>query len=146
MRRHHLAACAFFVLAGCAVAEQVRAITYPPSFSYMPRSELRSTMWLLASDVVELSRMLTQASTLIVQEEVVARLALMQSHTGALDDHPSNQPKVKKNIGRFERALSAAKLAAEATPPNYFLAGNLTGSCTSCHQDDSPIASNRGTP
>ena len=46
----------------------------------------------------------------------------------------------------LERALSAAKLAAEATPPNYFLAGNLTGACTSCHQDDSPIASHRGTP
>jgi hypothetical protein len=123
-----------FVALALVACAPLRAVTYPPSFHYVPRSDLRSTMWELAADVVELGRMLDQTTTLIVEADVVQRLALMESHAAKLDGTRTNHPKIDQNLAAFRRAIVAAKAASEASPPNYFLAGHLTGSCTSCHE------------
>lgn len=123
-----------FVAAALAACSPIRTVTYPPSFHYVPRDDLRSTMWELAADVVELNRMLDQNTALVVSGDVAARLALMESHAAKVDGKPTNHAKIDANLAAFRSSIAAAKAAAEAQPPNYFLAGNLTGGCTSCHE------------
>lgn len=107
----------------------VRSVTYPPSFRYLPQADIRSTMWHLAGDVVELDRLLREGG------DVPARLAAMQAHAAELTGQPTNHPKIDQHLPAFQRDLAAAKLAAEATPPNYALAGMLAGSCMACHEN-----------
>ncbi|MCC6807500.1 MAG: hypothetical protein IT381_08755 [Deltaproteobacteria bacterium] len=120
-------------LACAPLTGSIRAVTYAPTFHYIPRAELRTTMWLLAGDVVELENLLQRPAPLVVGKDVVDRLSLMQAHAATLDGKPTNHPKIDEHLDDFRRAVTAAKLAAEADPPNYYLAGALTGSCTSCH-------------
>ena len=118
------------------ITAKTEVVSKPPSFLYIPRMELRTTMWRLAGDVVEITRLLDHPAPQIVSAEVVERLTLMQARAASLDAAATNHPQVDRYLAQFQRYLVAAKRAAEATPPNYFFAGRLMGSCTGCH--DSP--------
>jgi len=47
-------------------------------------------------------------------------------------------PKIDAHLDRFIRDIEAAKRAAHADPPNYYLIGSLNGSCMYCHRKDAP--------
>jgi hypothetical protein len=121
------------LLAGCAkVTGEIRAVAYPPSFHYIPLAEVRSTMWELAADVVDLEQLLH--APVVAEPAVVERLSQMERHAASLaTSAPTNHPKIDANLGKFQSDLQNAKLAAQATPPNYFFAGMVTGSCKACH-------------
>lgn len=124
-----------------AARERVRAYTYPPDFNYIPRDELRSTMWELADRVVELDRVMRQSAPgdESMRGEVIRLLGEMQALSGNLGpggDWPSNHPRVSRNVDAFRRELEAARRAVELDPPRYFLAGSISGACVHCHRSE----------
>jgi hypothetical protein len=48
----------------------------------------------------------------------------------------TNHPLIERNVAAFRRNLALAREGAERTPPNYFLAGSISGECSSCHRSE----------
>jgi hypothetical protein len=130
---------AALVLAGCASApDAVRSATYPPGFHYLTAAKLETAMGRLARDATALNALLRREGDPAEAEraEVVRLLAQMEATTGTLDvdGATSNHPMLSRHLASFRRDLERAQRAAEAKPPNYFLAGSVTGACLACHE------------
>jgi len=118
--------------------EALREHTYPPSFNYVSEEQLQSAMWKLADQAIRLDRMMRTANVgdEALQAQVIWLLTEMVFVTGELGpaDWPSNHPRVSRNVAVFRRDLEAARRAVEVDPPNYFLAGFISGACVHCHE------------
>jgi len=127
---------------GCAQGdlERLRGHTYPPSFNYISAEQMKSTMWALAGHAEELDQLMNESSEgdEALQAQVIRLLGEMDRDAQALGpgDWPSNHPRVSRNVESFRRELRDARRTAELDPPNYFLAGSVTGACVQCHEDD----------
>jgi hypothetical protein len=131
-------AAAIVLLGACEARKAIRSVTYSPDFRYLEEGDVTSAMWILARDVRALKGLLGGANGLTPEahEEVVRLLREMESTAAQLDPagRRSNHPRIDRNIDAFRRDLSMARQAAERDPPNYFLAGNVAGSCSYCHE------------
>jgi hypothetical protein len=123
--------------AGCAdMAQWMRRRTYPPDFRYLSRSEVRSTMGELAYHTRELNRLMHASENPREQRaEVVAELRAMERVAEGLNQSgwPSNHPLIDMNLQNFLRDIRFARESVEREPPNFLLAGSLTGACVYCH-------------
>ncbi len=122
-------------LFGCM--HEIRRYTYPPEFTYIENKELSNSMDSLANLVAGLNRSLTindQISSETKQKLVIEILRQMEQVGSKLGSSGgTNHPQIDHNISAFRNSLENARLGAQRTPPNYYLAGTITGSCTSCH-------------
>ena len=46
----------------------------------------------------------------------------------------SNHQRLDSNIDAFRKDIQGALAGAQQSPPNYFLAGAISGSCSYCHR------------
>ena len=126
-----------FLLSGCAdFARQVRQYTYPPEFRYLEGDKVRSTMRQLAFHSRELNRLIqSDAEAQQRRDEVITHLKAMEAAAAKLDQSgwPTNHPLIDMNLPRFRRDLEFAREAIEREPPNYLLAGPVSGACIYCH-------------
>lgn len=126
------------VIGSCQASESIRRVTYPPDFRYLEQHDVTSAMWRLARDVRALKTLLGGATDLSPQshQEVIRLLRDMEATASEIDPkgRRSTHPRIDSNIGAFRRDLAMARQAAEHEPPNYFLAGNVAGSCSYCHE------------
>lgn len=127
--------CGVFVLIGCF--HEIRKYTYPPEFTYIENRELAHSMDDLANLVAALNQSLTmndQISSESKQKLVVEILKKMEVVGSKLGSSAgTNHPQIDHNISAFRNNLENARVMAQQVPPNYYLAGTITGSCTSCH-------------
>jgi hypothetical protein len=129
---------ALFVLAACAdVAHEVREHTYPRDFEYLTQGEIQGAMGQLAAQVRSLDLLLAEGAprTDERRREVVERLETMERIARSLGtgDVRSNHPRLDEGIDAFRERLASARRAAQADPPNYYLAGSVSGACRYCH-------------
>ena len=123
-------------LLGCSTALEVtRSATYPVDFAYIDRATVRTEMHAIASKVYALDIALrkdpapeTQEVDAILQEIAHIANAL---NPGRPD---SNHPLLSKHLPQFLEDVAAARRGLEAHPPNYFMAGSISGSCIYCHR------------
>jgi hypothetical protein len=124
-------------VSGCSdLARWVRQYTYPPELRYVERDEVRGVMRVLAAHSRDLNQLLRQDDA--PQEhraEIIEHLRAMEVAAGKLDQSgwSTNHPKVDMNLPLFRRDLKFAREAVEQDPPNFLLAGNVTGACAYCH-------------
>jgi hypothetical protein len=114
----------------------LRRHTYPPEFRYITRDQLRSSMWQLALHVRELDRMMRAPENLEPHRaSIVEHLRAMAQATDILDSTgwPSNHPLIDMNLATLRRDITLALRAVQGDPPNYVVAGSLTGACVYCH-------------
>lgn len=116
---------------------RLREHTYPPSFEYIEQSRLQSSMWALAFEVRRLDRTLRRpAGDSAEQQRQVAEILMRMD--GAVDalatpGRVTQHPLLNRNLPRFREQVQRARADAARTPPNYFSATTLVGSCTGCH-------------
>jgi outer membrane murein-binding lipoprotein Lpp len=129
------------LIAGCAdLPARLRRHTYPPNFKYIGRTELRSTMWQLASDVSQLDDLMRQPGP--VEEtrraQIAQLLAAMDDSARALatNGRPTNHPLMADSLDNFRRALDTARASVASERPNYYLVGSVSGACLVCHGPD----------
>jgi hypothetical protein len=142
MRRKRLAAIlSAGMLVACAdLPARLRRHTYPPSFKYIGRAELRSAMWQLASGVAQLDDVMREPGP--IDEARRARigqlLAAMEDATRDLATHgrPTNHPLIADHLDGFRRTLAAARAAVASERPSYYLVGSVAGACLGCHGPD----------
>jgi hypothetical protein len=123
-------------LACAGFAPWLRQYTYPPDFRYITPEELHSTMWQLAYHSRELHRLMSLSDTpQLYRSDIFEQLRGMERATEKLDQSgwPSNHPLVDMNLANFKRDIRTALEAVEREPPNFLLAGPLTGACVYCH-------------
>jgi len=124
-------------VSGCSdLARWLRQYTYPPELRYVERDEVRGIMRVLAAQSRDLNQLLRQNEA--PQEhrgEIVEHLRAMEQAAEKLDQSgwSTNHPKIDLNLPSFRRDLRFAREAVEQDPPNFLLAGNVTGACAYCH-------------
>jgi hypothetical protein len=117
--------------------ENIYEYSYPPSFEYIDETRLKSTMWALALEVRSLEQALRQPADdpAAQQLQVTEILSRMEgavdgiSTPGRLSQHPL----LNRNLPRFREQLWRARDDVKRSPPSYFFATELVGSCAACH-------------
>ena len=138
---------------GCA---QIRKVTYPRDFVYLEHKERKNKMALLLFYLDQLNETMLEHSIADSdpQQDILALLNKIDGLTlelGAgvsvsprdIDDLNSDElaksPRtnhlvIDDHIDEFQIEVLRAIDEASASPPNYFRAGRLFGSCTGCHK------------
>lgn len=119
-------------------AAAVRKVTYPPDFKYVTAEELRSNMHRLAFELQQLDTALLQTNnaTLEQQKQVLQNLNNIQNIARSLHagDAGASHPFLEDGMGEFIARVQEAKVAAALEQPKYYLAGQVSGGCVSCHK------------
>jgi hypothetical protein len=116
----------------------IQELTYPPDFSYIPQERIQSSMWILAAEVRRLDELLRatpDGANLAVQRKIQSSLRRMAAAVEQID-HPgraTQHPALNRHLNRFAERIAGAQRGADRTPPNYFQASSLSGSCFLCH-------------
>lgn len=124
------------LLAGCAETE-VKMHTYPADMVYIEDSEVENAM-------LRLSRYIWSMNDIFDSQEHIAGynremiLELLENMekealTLGAGSRQTNHLLIDENIEEFRADVRGARKAVEAEPPNYYLAGRLSGSCLACH-------------
>jgi hypothetical protein len=125
------------LMVACESGRHVREYTYPPSFEYIDESRLDSAMWMLAREVGRLEQTLRRpAGDPAAQQREVAEILLRMDEAAAGISTPgrvTQHPLLNRHLPRFREQLQRARADAGRTPPNYFTAATLAGSCSACH-------------
>jgi len=110
-------------------------MTYPPDFHYVTRSEVRAIMTEMADSVITIDDSLRDEADADQQKTVIKALERMQKAMAKLSGvgPPTNHPMFAERLGKLQTDVGAALTGAGQTPPNYFFAGSLVGSCLYCH-------------
>ena len=110
----------------------------PPDLRYMPPETIRSAMWVLAAEIEELEQLLEgsrKMDSVARSGAIVGTLQRMQAAAKSLEQpgRSTQHPVLNRNLDTFVSRVNRAKRAAERSPPNYFLASSVAGSCFICH-------------
>jgi hypothetical protein len=129
------------LLVACAdLPARLRRHTYPPNFKYIERTQLRSAMWQLASDVNQIDELMRQPGPVdeTRRAQIIQLLSAMDDATKDLATHgrPTNHPLIADHLDDFQHALVMARASVASEPPNYYLVGAISGACLSCHGPD----------
>ena len=124
------------VLPGCAETE-VRMHTYPPDMVYMGDAEVESAMLRLSkyiwsiNDIFDSNEFIAGSS----REQIIDLLNQMENEAAPLGagTRQTNHLLIDEHIDEFRTDVKHALRAVEEDPPNYYLAGRLSGSCLACH-------------
>ena len=123
------------VVYGCA---QIRKLTYPSEFVYLEQKEINSEMLLLSLYIRQLGEILASKNRISSEDQVriLEILSLINTTTDSLGagSIDTNHLVIDDHIDQFKSNVIAAISAAKVKPPNYFVAGQISGSCVACHQ------------
>ena len=134
-----LAALAALVGGGACsrTVETLRVATYGPDLRYIEPARLSDTMNEMTRAVVDLQRRLRGGAPGSPEDkEAVRRLADVLEALGRKLDtggRPTNHPVLDRNLPYFRSLIGEASRGIRATPPNYFFAASIVGSCLLCH-------------
>ena len=124
------------LLAGCANPVLVFQ-PYPPDFKYVPHHEIRTAMDRMADEVVHIDRIVRGRQSLNADERATLSELLEELKTQAAGLRGSaavtNHPMLNAHLDAFLAEVNSARDSVVMEPPNYFLAGSITGACLACH-------------
>ncbi len=120
---------------GCA---WVRKATYPPDFVYLEHTQVVSAMAEFNVDIWRIDDIIAGSETILPyqRDEIIGILQHMAKLADRLGAGPrsTNHLLIDENIDEFKNQVLEALRFVEKDPPNYYLAGRLSGGCMACHQ------------
>ncbi len=130
-----LACCiALAFLFGCV---QVGMRTYPPNMVYLDDSKIKGTMQKLNTSMWTINDIFDSNEHIsgYQRERIISLLQQIEQEAIELGagTQKTNHLFIDENIDQFKYNVEAARKAVAAEPPNYYLAGRLSGSCIACH-------------
>ncbi len=130
---------AAILLSACSseFAAAVRQVTYPPDFVYVSDEQLRSNMDRLGNYLAQLDDALVQSETRQpIQEEVVIILTRIGQISASMQagESGASHAFLEDEMPVFTTEISRARRAAMMDPPQYYLAGRVSGACLNCHR------------
>ena len=128
--------CSFAPSQGAAAG--VRAVMDPPEFSNLQREDIHDAMRAMAVQVQALDEALRAADLdeATRQARVLGALELLKSGAQTLQTpgKTTHHAMIEQRLPQFLQDLDNARTQAAQTPPQYFLAGSISGSCMACHR------------
>lgn len=125
------------IIAGLVGCNYVRKVTYPPNFVYLDRKEIISAMAEFSVDLWRIDDILSHSETILPyqRDEIIALLKHIEkiANTLGAGSTQTNHLLIDQHIDQFKDSVHNARKAVEADPPNYYLAGRLSGACNGCH-------------
>lgn len=125
------------IIAGLIGCNYVRKVTYPPDFVYLDRKEIVGAMAEFSVDLWRIDDILSHSETILPyqREEIIDLLKHMEDIADKLGAGATqtNHLLIDQHIDQFKDSVWDARRTVEADPPNYYLAGRLSGSCNGCH-------------
>ena len=119
---------------GCS---EVRVRPYPPDIVYLDEQQIESSMMRLSADIWTINDIFDNNEHIsgFNRERIIDLLREMENEAVSLGagTQKTNHLVIDNNIDQFRYDVRAAREAIEAEPPNYYLAGRLSGSCLACH-------------
>ncbi len=116
---------------------EYKVSNYPADFVYLSRTKVTGTMGGLSAEVQRINDALRNNVVLddASHQQIISALENMEAAAYRLGagTAPTNHLLIDKHIDRFKSDVQAALKAARGIPPNYYLAGQLSGSCMACH-------------
>jgi hypothetical protein len=102
----------------------------------LEQGEMVTQMWSLAANVRDLQSAFARGAGMTEQgrEDVVRILAAIEQTAMTLDVEVYRAHHAQTGLGAFRSEVRAAREGAERTPPDYYFAGRLVGSCAYCHR------------
>jgi len=123
------------IVYGCA---QIRKVTYPPEFIYLDQKDVTNKMVLMSIYIRQLNQILSRKDSIDSKDQarIIELLSSINSTADSLGagSIDTNHLVIDNHIDQFKYDVNTAISAAMADPPNYFVAGQLSGSCVACHQ------------
>jgi hypothetical protein len=123
-------------LAACADAE-IRMHTYPEDMVFIEDGDVESAMLRLSRYVWSINDIFDSQEHIAGynRERIIDLLKNIEKEADELGAgaRPTNHLLIDENIATFKADVVNARRAVEADPPNYYLAGRLSGSCLACH-------------
>lgn len=124
------------LLAGCADTD-VKMHTYPADMVYIEDSEVEDAMLRLSQYIWSINDIFDSQEHIAGynRERIVELLKNMEREAEDLGAgaRQTNHLLIDRNIEEFRADVERARQAVETDPPNYYLAGRLSGSCLACH-------------
>ena len=128
----------FFSTAALHGCSQIRKVTYPPDYVYLEQKQVKTEMALLGFYVRQMNEILSQADEDVSQKQsqVLELLSLMDKTANSVSagNKNTNHLFLDEHMDEFKSDLYAAIRAVRQNPPNYFFAGEISGSCIACHK------------
>ena len=126
-------------LAACSeLTPTVRHEIYPAGFDSTSPAELNSRMLQLGNELQRLDLALAsqEDDPPDLQQRVVGSLREIERIAGFLQSGEinTNHPFLRNDMSVFLGDVRAAQQSAASSPPRYYLAGRITGSCINCHR------------
>lgn len=125
-------------LTACSGGGGFPQIASPPPFDYADGAELRSQMHQLAFGLQQLDMALVSATERDrnSQDEIVNQLSSIARIGNDLreGDMSTNHIFLRNDMANFLSAVNRARMSAQSNPPNYYMAGRVSGACVNCHQ------------
>ena len=122
---------------GLGLPESFRRHTYPPDFRYVSEETVRSSMWLLGRETLDLRAVLADQALPSETRRTRAELLLGGMAETVRKIGPAqwstNHPELRSGLEALESDIHAAREAVKHEPPSYFLAGSVSGACLYCH-------------
>jgi len=136
--------CFALTVSGCM---QLRLLTYPPSFTWIEKGEVKSTMQSMGTNLKTLDMLVADEPELGSHQALIVELlsdieysaASLSAKVSANDPDSENLPAtnhllIDEHMDDFLELVYSAKTQAEATPPSYYGVGKLIGGCSGCHR------------
>lgn len=113
-------------------------IANPPPFDYADGEELRSGMHQMAYELVQLDLVMISDDSRDArfQRDVVSILENIERIGGRIrqTDLSSRHRFLLDDMTEFLSSVSRAKRSAQGSPPRFYLTGQVSGACMSCHR------------
>ena len=113
-------------------------IANPPAFDYADGAQLRSQMHQLAFQLQQLDMTLAadRERDRNSRDEVINHLRNIERIGNDLreGDMSRNHIFLRNDMATFLSTVNRARMSAENNPPNYYMAGRVSGACVNCHQ------------
>ena len=140
------------VLVACeAWTGRMRATSFPPDLTYVPKERLQMAMWVLAAEIQELERVLSLRAEVETESQRVTVMAILERMRVAAEtlEEPgrsTQHPVLNENLDVFISRLDRARRALDREPPDFFPSSTIAGSCYLCHGQTKAMAVEQRMP
>lgn len=118
-------------------------IASPPPFDFIDGEDLRSRMHQLAFELqrLDVALMTGESGDTFEQQQIVQTLQNIERIASLIRENELSvrHTFLSDDMAGFISTVSRARKSAESNPPQFYMAGRVSGACVNCHRVNSTL-------